>query len=175
MAFGAGLVQVYTGEGKGKSTAAFGLALRAWGQGLRVLIVQFMKPGGCGEHRALELFAPRLEVRSFGRSGFVGPQGPQEEDLRLAREALEYARQVMLQQQADLIILDEVLVAVRLGVLTVPELLEFLRQKPETVELVLTGRGAPAEIVERADLVTEMREVKHPYRSGVGPRRGIEY
>jgi cob(I)alamin adenosyltransferase len=169
------LVQVYTGEGKGKSTAAFGLALRAWGQGLRVLVVQFLKPGGCGEHRALERFTPELQVRSFGRPGFIGPEGPREEDYCLAREALEYAREAMLKGQADLIILDEVLVALHLGVLTRDQVLEFLAQKPPTIELVLTGRGAPAEIVERADLVTEMREVKHPYRSGVGPRAGIEY
>ncbi|MGB9885932.1 MAG: cob(I)yrinic acid a,c-diamide adenosyltransferase [Moorellales bacterium] len=175
MALPVGLVQVYTGEGKGKSTAAFGLALRAWGQGLRVLIVQFLKPGGCGEHRALEGFAPQLEMRSFGRPGFIGPEGPREEDYRLAREALTYAREAMLNGEADLVVLDEVFVALQLGVLGLDQVLDLLAQKPSTVELVLTGRGAPKEILERADLVTEMREVKHPYRSGLGPRAGIEY
>ncbi|MBC7335211.1 MAG: cob(I)yrinic acid a,c-diamide adenosyltransferase [Clostridia bacterium] len=170
-----GLVQVYTGDGKGKSTAAFGLALRAWGHGLRVVLVQFLKVPHAGEHRAFAHLAPLVEMRTFGREGFLRPGRVTGEDRRLALAALEYAGEVMLEGRADLLILDEINVALHLGVLELEEVLKLLELRPHTMEVVLTGRGAPAEIIAYADLVTEMREIKHPYHSGIGARRGIEY
>lgn len=170
-----GLVQVYTGNGKGKSTAAFGLALRAYGHGFRVIIVQFLKQANCGEHRALARLAPGIEVKAFGRAGFVRSGQATEEDRRLAGEALEYAREVVEQNRADLLILDEVNVAMSLGLLKVEEILDLLSRRPRSMEVVLTGRDAPPGVIALADLVTEMREVKHPYRAGIGSRAGIEY
>lgn len=170
-----GLVHVYTGNGKGKSTAAFGLALRAWGHGLKVVLIQFLKGSHAGEHRAFARLSPQLEVYSFGREGFIHRDGMAEEDYRLARAALDCAREVIAGGRADLLILDEINNAVHLGILGVAEVLEVLRSRPHTMEVVLTGRGAPAEIIAYADLVTEMREIKHPYHSGIGARRGIEY
>jgi cob(I)alamin adenosyltransferase len=170
-----GLVQVYTGNGKGKSTAAFGLALRAWGHGLKVVIVQFLKQPNYGEHRAFAHLAPQLEVRAFGREGFLHIDGVTEADYDLTRQALEYAREVMTQGRADILILDEINNALRLGVLQVQEVLDLLKLRPKHMELVLTGRGAPPEVIARADLVTEMREIKHPYHAGVGSRAGIEF
>lgn len=170
-----GLVQVYTGNGKGKSTAAFGLALRAYGHGLKVVIVQFLKRADYGEHRAFARLAPQVEVRAFGREGFLHTNGVRDEDYRLAHQALEYAREVMTQGRADILILDEINNALRFGVLQVEEVLDLLDLRPSHVELVLTGRGAPPELIARADLVTEMREVKHPYHAGVASRAGIEY
>ncbi|GAW94226.1 cob(I)yrinic acid a,c-diamide adenosyltransferase [Calderihabitans maritimus] len=171
-----GLIQVYTGNGKGKSTAAFGLAVRAAGHGFKVYIIQFMKTGNFyGEINTFKRLAPEVEVKSFGRPGFIYKESPREEDYKLAREALEYARQVMLADDADIVILDEINNALYFGLISLEEVMELLKQKPPQVELVLTGRNAPMEIIEMADLVTEMLEKKHPYRQGIPGRKGIEY
>lgn len=170
-----GLIQVYTGNAKGKSTAAFGLAVRAAGHGLKVHIVQFMKTGDYGENKALARLAPEIEVRAFGRKGFVHRGGAGPQDYELARQALDYAREIMLSGRADILILDEINNALYFGLLPLHVVLEFLQAKPPQVELVLTGRNAPPEIIELADLVTEMVEVKHPYQQGIGSRAGIEY
>lgn len=171
-----GLIQVYTGNGKGKSTAGFGLALRAAGHGLKVQIVQFMKTGkDYGEINSLAKLAPEVRVRSFGRPGFITKTGKKPEDYTLAREALHFAREAMLSGSVDVLILDEINNALYFELLKVDEVLDLLRQKPEQVEIVLTGRNAPSEIVEMAHLVTEMVEVKHPYQLGIASRKGIEY
>jgi len=170
-----GLIQVYTGDGKGKTTAALGLALRAAGHGLRVHIVQFMK--GWPEYGELRsvTFLPTVTLRQHGRKGFVHPKKPLPQDYEMARKALEDARQSMLGGEIDIIILDEINNALDMGLVGLPEMLELLEEKPAHVELVLTGRGAPAQLLERADLVTEMRCIKHPFQRKVEARRGIEY
>ena len=170
-----GLVQVYTGDGKGKTSAAFGLALRAAGRGLRVFVIQFIKGGfDYGELYAVKQL-PNLELKAFGQGKFVTQVPPSQKDIALAKEAMALARRVVEKGEYDVVILDEVNVAIHLGLLSLEEVLKLVRAKPKNVELVLTGRNAPKEIVEVADLVTEMREVKHPYAKGVKPRKGIEY
>jgi len=170
-----GTVQVYTGDGKGKTSAALGLGLRAWGHGARVLVIQFMKGrinyGELGATRRLEGF----DVEQYGRETFVDRDAPAAEDVALAREALARARQVVADNEYDLVILDEVNVAADYGLVAAQEVLALIANKPPEMELVLTGRGAPAAFVEAADLVSEVREIKHHYRTGVPARKGIEF
>jgi len=168
-----GYIQVYTGDGKGKTTAALGLSLRAAGADLQVYFAQFLKGSLYSEIKALASLAGHVTVKQYGRGGYIRGT-PQEEDIRLARAGLEEAREMMRSGRFDIVILDEVNVAVRLGLLTVGEMLDFIDAKPAAVELVLTGRDADSKIIERADLVTEMREIKHYFTNGVAARRGIE-
>lgn len=170
-----GLIQVYTGNAKGKSTAAFGLAVRAAGNGFKVLIVQFMKTGNYGENKAFARLAPEVEIHAFGRPGFIHRGGAKPEDYTLARKALAFAEEAMLGGDVDILILDEVNNALFFQLLTIEEVLAFLDRKPPHLELVLTGRNASQEIIDRAHLVTEMREIKHPYQLGVNARQGIEF
>ncbi len=170
-----GLIQVYTGDGKGKTTCALGLALRAAGQGFRVYIIQFMKGRQTGEACAAARLAPEVTLRYFGRPGLVNLRAPAPEDLALVREGWDLARQVLAAGEHDLVILDEINLALTHGLIPLEEALEVLRRRPAGVEVVLTGRRAPAEVVEMADLVTEMRPVKHYYQAGVKARRGIEW
>jgi cob(I)alamin adenosyltransferase len=170
-----GLVQVYTGEGKGKTSAAFGLALRAVGRGLRVYIIQFIKGGfDYGELHIVDKI-PNLKLATFGRGKFITEVPPSEEDSKLALEALKFAERVVDSGQYDVVVLDEVNVALNLKMIRIEEVIDMIKNKPKHVELVLTGRNAPTQIIDVADLVTEMREVKHPYAQGVPPRKGIEY
>lgn len=170
-----GCIQVYTGNGKGKTTAALGLAFRALGRGLRVFMVQFMKGGGpYGEHAAAERFSPYFTIVQTGRPGWVNRDNPDPEDVRLAGAALETALAALTGGEYDLVILDEVNGAVSFGLLNVEDVLELMAQKPSCVELVLTGRNADERIIAAADLVTEMREIKHYYRAGIPARVGIE-
>jgi len=170
-----GLVQVYTGDGKGKTTAAFGLALRAIGRGLKVYIIQFIKGGfDYGELYVVDKL-PNITLKAFGRGRFVTELPPPEEDVKLAEEALELAEKVVKSGEHDVVILDEINVALHLKLISLERVLELIKNKPEHVELILTGRYAPKEIIDVADLVTEMREVKHPYRSGYQARKGIEF
>jgi cob(I)alamin adenosyltransferase len=170
-----GLVQVYTGDGKGKTTAALGLAMRAAGHGLRVYIIQFMK--GWPNYGELKTVGghPQITLRQFGRPEFVDPEKPEPADVEMAKEALREARQVLTSGSYDLVILDEVNVALKYGLIELKEVLTLIEEKPQDIELILTGRYAPPEVIERADLVTEMREVKHPYRIGIKGREGIEW
>jgi len=170
-----GLVQVYTGDGKGKTSAAFGLALRAVGRGFKVYIIQFIKGGfDYGELYIVEKI-PNLKLASFGRGRFVTEVPPSEEDSKLAKEALELAKKVVKSGEYDVVVLDEVNVALNLKMISLSEVIDLIKNKPKHVELILTGRYAPAQIIDAADLVTEMREVKHPYAQGVPPRKGIEF
>ena len=170
-----GYIQVYTGNCKGKTTAALGLALRAVGRELMVCMIQFMKGGGpYGEHLAAEKLAPYLTIIQTGREGWVNRDNPDAEDIRLALQALETARDALTGGRYDLVILDEINGAVSFGLLSVDQVLELMGMKPANVELVLTGRNAHEKIVEAADLVTEMREIKHYYKAGVPARIGIE-
>jgi cob(I)alamin adenosyltransferase len=170
-----GLTQVYTGDGKGKTSAAFGLALRAVGRGLKVYVIQFIKGGfDYGElHVVGDL--PRLELVAYGTGKFIDKGTPDEEDTAQARKALEHAREILRGGEHDVVILDEVNIAITFGLVQVGDILSLIRKKPGNVELVLTGRGAPDEIIEAADLVTEMRKIKHPFNAGVKARKGIEY
>jgi cob(I)alamin adenosyltransferase len=171
---GMGRIQVYTGDGKGKTTAALGLALRAAGAGLRVHIIQFLKGRRCSEHRALERFADLVTVSQFGREGFVEAQ-PSDEDKEQGREAFALARKALLGGEYDVVVLDEVCVAINHNLLSTKELIGALKARHEGVEAVVTGRNAPAEIIRVADLVTEMRAVKHYFQRGAKARQGIEY
>ncbi|MFQ5712106.1 MAG: cob(I)yrinic acid a,c-diamide adenosyltransferase [Candidatus Geothermarchaeales archaeon] len=172
---GEGLVHVYTGDGKGKTTAALGLAMRACGHGFRVYMIQFMKGGwDYGELRVAEKL-PNFTIRQFGRPTLVDKGKPSKIDVDLAREALSHAKEVVGSGKYDIVILDEVNVALEWKLIELSEVLEMIREKPRSVELVLTGRYAPRELVEVADLVTEMREVKHPYSRGILARKGLGY
>lgn len=170
-----GLIQVYTGNGKGKTTASLGLAFRAVGRELMVCMIQFMKGGGpYGEQMAAERLAPYLTIIQTGRPGWVNKENPHETDKALAGEALELARKAVTGGEYDMVILDEINGAVSMGLVPVDGLLELMRDKPDNVELVLTGRNAHEKVIEAADLVTEMREIKHYYKAGVKSRDGIE-
>jgi len=169
------MVQVYTGDGKGKTSAAFGLALRAVGRGLKVYVIQFIKGGfDYGELYIVEKI-PNLKLATFGRGRFITEIPPSEEDSKLAREAFKLAKKVVKSGEYDVVVLDEVNVALNLKMISIDAVTDLIKNKPKHVELILTGRYAPAQLIKIADLVTEMREVKHPYTQGASPRKGIEY
>jgi len=168
-----GYVQIYTGDGKGKTTAALGLALRASGHGLRTYFGQFMKGQHYGELEALRDH-PHITVEQYGDVCCIRREEVTSEHIAQAQRGLERAREAMLSEQYDLVVLDEVNVTIWFGLLAVEEALTMLEQRPEHVELILTGRRAPQELIEQADLVTEMREVKHYYQQGVMARNGVE-
>ncbi|MRR07445.1 MAG: cob(I)yrinic acid a,c-diamide adenosyltransferase [Deltaproteobacteria bacterium] len=170
-----GLIQVYTGNGKGKTTAALGLALRAVGRKLRVCMIQFVKGcEPCGEHLAAEMLAPYLTIVQTGHKGWLGRKKPGPEVTACARKAFEMAQKAVSGEEYDLVILDEINTAASYGLVTVEELLQLMKEKDTHVELVLTGRNAKPEIIAAADLVTEMREIKHYFKAGVPARIGIE-
>lgn len=169
-----GYVQVYTGGGKGKTTAALGLAFRAAGHGLKTCIIQFMKGQKYGEIRAAKKMASYIRIEQFGKKTFVHIEQPTEEDIKMAKEGLQRAREAMSSGEYDIVVLDEINLALYYKLLDLQEVLDLIRSKPEEMELILTGRYAPQEMIELADLVTEMREVKHYYRQGVKAREGIE-
>lgn len=169
-----GFIQIYTGDGKGKTTAALGLALRAVGSGLSVLIVQFLKGREQGEIRAAEMM-DKLRIVQSGAEEFVNETNPSAEDVELARRGVAIARKALMSNEYDLVILDEVNIAVQLGIIGIQDVLTLIDCKPSPVELVLTGRGAPPEFIEKADLVTEMRNIKHYHDRGIESREGIEY
>ncbi|MHB9032619.1 MAG: cob(I)yrinic acid a,c-diamide adenosyltransferase [Anaerolineae bacterium] len=169
---GIGLVQLYTGDGKGKTTAALGLALRAAGWGLKTYIAQFMKGQDYGEMHSLPMLAPFITCEQFGSSAFIRQATPA--DCALARKGLDAARLALTSEQYTIVILDEICVTLHFKLLQLDDVLELIEHKPKAVELVLTGRRAPRELIERADLVTEMCAVKHPYDRGIGARVGIE-
>ncbi len=190
-----GLVQVYSGDGKGKTTAALGLALRAAGHELNVFIIQFMKGVSySGELLSIPRLAPFIKIKSFGRgcphaaairSGyskctgcgecFIKPGETSESDVKTANLAIELAEKVIMSDEYDLVILDEVVNALHYNLVTIEQLETIVGNKPKLVEIVLTGRDVPQEIKEIADLVTEMKMIKHPFEKGIDSRWGIEY
>jgi cob(I)alamin adenosyltransferase len=170
-----GYVQVYTGAGKGKTTAALGLCLRAAGRGMRSHIIQFMKGQiGYGELESVKRFEGMITITQGGRDSFVKKQKPDPEDVKLAQETLKTAQKVLLGGEVDILVLDEINVALDFGLVELADALDLIKKKPENMELILTGRNAPDEIIQAADLVTEMREIKHYWKKGVGARTGIE-
>ncbi len=170
-----GFVQIYTGNGKGKSTAAIGQAVRAAGFGLNTYIAQFMKEYSYNELISLKHLSEWISIEQFGGDEFVYKKElPNEEELAKAQKGLQTARKKMLSGEYDLIILDEAIVAIYFKLIRTEEILELIKIKPENVELILTGRYCSEELIELADLVTEMKEVKHYYQKGITSRRGIE-
>ena len=168
-----GYVQVYTGDGKGKTTAALGLTLRAVGAGLRVYLGQFLKNGDYSEIKSLQLFSELVTVEQFGMGRFVRGK-PSAEDLTAAEKGLDRIRAALTGGQYDLVIAEEANVAVACGLFSEKQLCDLIEARPDTVELVITGRSAPAGVLERADLVTEMKMIKHYFQEGVAARIGIE-
>ncbi|MCL1812501.1 MAG: cob(I)yrinic acid a,c-diamide adenosyltransferase [Treponema sp.] len=169
-----GFIHVYTGNGKGKSTAAFGLALRAAGAGMRVYIGQFMKTGTYYEIRAFRKHLPMISLEQYGSGCLIGKEGPGKADFAAAQSGLEKSRSALTGGMYDMVILDEIIVAAYLDLISEQDILDLIEAKPPGVELVLTGRYAKQSVTERADLVTEMVEVKHYYNQGVLARDGIE-
>lgn len=170
-----GFIQVYTGNGKGKSTAAIGLAVRGAGAGLKSYIIQFMKDYPYNEVGSLKRFDGLIEIEQFCGDDFVfRKELPSSEEVEKAVTGLKRAREKMLSGEYSIIILDEALVSIYFKLLTTEQLLEFIKEKPASIELVITGRYAPQEIIDAADLVTEMKEIKHYYTQGILSRKGIE-
>ena len=170
-----GLVQVYTGNGKGKTTAALGLALRACGHGLRTYVGQFLKGQAFGELTSASRLASCLTIDQYGSPGRFHPDALGPEDRKATHEGLEKARHALCDAHFDLVILDEIHVAISCGLLSEHDVLDLIDSKPVETELVLTGRNAPASILDRADLVSEVIEVRHPLSRGIQARPGIEY
>jgi cob(I)alamin adenosyltransferase len=169
-----GYLQVYTGNAKGKTTAALGLALRAAGAGKKVFIAQFIKQRRCSEHKALERFSDLITIKQFG-AGFVRSRLPGKTAVAIAKKGMDEVRDVLRSRLFPVVILDEINVAVQYGLIPLDELLNLIDQRPPDVELILTGRYAHEKVIEKADLVTEMKEIKHYYRKGVKARIGIEF
>ena len=167
-----GYVQVYTGDGKGKTTAAFGLALRAVCAGYKVCIGQFLKGMQYSELRAVE-YLPNLVIEQYGEAHFVH-NDPSEKDIARANEGLDKIEKIIMSAEYDVVIMEEVNVAILYGLFDIERILHLIKNKPESVELVLTGRYANKKIMEAADLVTEMKMIKHYFNEGVQARRGIE-
>ena len=170
-----GFIQIYTGNGKGKTTAAIGQAVRAAGFGLKTYIVQFMKEFPYNELNSLKHLSEWITIEQFGGDEFVyRKEPPGKEELEKAKKGLASAKEKMLSGEFDIIVLDEVCVSIYFGLLNTDDILDFIKEKPANVELILTGRYCPAKLIEKADLVTEMKEVKHYYEKGITSRRGIE-
>ncbi|MCX8105790.1 MAG: cob(I)yrinic acid a,c-diamide adenosyltransferase [Ignavibacterium album] len=170
-----GYVHIYTGNGKGKTTAALGLALRAAGAGLKTYIAQFMKVYPYSELNSLKLLSDYIIIEQFCGDEFVYKrQLPDENEIKKAVNGLNKAKTMMKSDEYDLIILDEVLVSIYFKLLTVEQLIEIINEKPVNVELILTGRYCPEILYEKADLITEMKEIKHYYSKGITSRKGIE-
>jgi cob(I)alamin adenosyltransferase len=168
-----GYIHVYTGNGKGKTTAAVGLAIRAAGAGLQVYLAQFMKQGDYSEIKGLVRFSDLITVEQFGCGRFIKGR-PSGEDVAAARQGLNKVKSILAAGKHAVVILDEASVAVSLNLFSEKELLEIIDRRPDNVEIIITGRGATSAIIEAADLVTEMKEIKHYFKKGVAARIGIE-
>ncbi len=172
---GKGYVQVYTGNSKGKTTAALGLAFRATGRGLKTYIGQFMKGQRYGELEATKMVQPYITIEQYGKDTLIHVQNPpREEDVQMAQEGLAKAKEAMFSGKYDIIIFDEIVTSHYFHLISLEEMLEIIHSKPNGVEVVFTGRYAPPELIAAADLVTEMVEVKHYFQKGVQARDGIE-
>ena len=173
-----GLVIVYTGDGKGKTTAALGLCIRAIGYNKKICIIQFIKGSWkYGELEGIKRLAPEVELyqKGLGFVGIIDDKLDKSEHIKAAGEALAFAGEKMHSGKYDIVILDEINVAVHLNLIGVDDVLSLIDNKPKPLDLVLTGRNARDEIIERADLVTEMREIKHPFRKGIKAKKGIDF
>lgn len=169
-----GYVHIYTGNGKGKTTAAFGLALRASGADKKIFIAQFVKGKTYSEIKAIQNYLPRAEVKQYGNGYFIVKK-PTDTDILAAQQGLNEIKELLKSEHYDLIILDEIFIALHYKLVSPEAVIELITTNPTNLELVLTGRYAPDEIIELADLVTEMKPIKHYYEKGVPARKGIEY
>jgi len=169
-----GYIQVYTGNGKGKTTAALGLTLRAAGTGKKVFIAQFVKGQCYSEVKAIEQFLPMVEIKQYGLDCFIRNK-PAQADIDAARMGLHEIKEIILSGKYDVVVLDEANIALFYGLFSTQELIDIITQKPKETEIVITGRYAPPELIEVADLVTEMKEIKHYYTKGIEARSGIEH
>jgi len=173
--YGKGLIEIFTGDGKGKTSAALGVALRASGHGLKVFIVYFMKGNfPYGEQKTLSQLA-NIEFAKFGQLSFVDPNNVTQAEKEEAKRALEAARKAILSNHYDVVILDEINVAIAWKLIDIEEVIKLIGEKPNKVELILTGRYADDKLIDLADLVTNMTKVKHPYDKGTSSRKGIDY
>jgi cob(I)alamin adenosyltransferase len=170
-----GLIIVITGNGKGKTTSAFGQALRAIGQGYKVFILQFMKGREYGEFIAAEKYLPNLTIRKSGLDSFVMRDNPAAIDIELAQKGLDIAKKAIVSGKYDMVILDEINVALDFELIKLKDVIDLIKNKPPALNLILTGRYAPKEIIKLADTVSEIQEVKHHYNAGIKDRAGIEY
>ena len=168
-----GFIQVYTGNGKGKTTAAFGLALRATGAGLKVYFAQFIKGMKYSELESIKKFDDLIVLKQYGRDCFI-KKNPEQQDIDLAQKGFNAVKEIVLSGKYDIVILDEITIAIFYSLINEDDLLKLMQNKPEHVELVITGRYATNAIIEQADLVTEMKEIKHYYQKGITARTGIE-
>jgi len=173
-----GLVIVYTGDGKGKTTASLGMALRAAGHGKKTFIVQFIKNfQNYGESKFVKKYHCGIKIKSIGK-GYVqikGDKYPFEEHVKAAKQALEFAKEKILSKRYDIVILDEINIALDKKLITTSEVIKLIQQKPPDLHLVLTGRNAPKKLIQLADLVSEVKDIKHPYKKGILAQKGIEY
>ncbi|MHB8136950.1 MAG: cob(I)yrinic acid a,c-diamide adenosyltransferase [Smithellaceae bacterium] len=170
-----GLVIVITGNGKGKTTSAFGQALRAIGQGYKVLILQFMKGRDYGEYVAAQKYLPRLTILRTGLDSFVMRDNPAPVDIELARQGFDLAKKAIASGKYDMVILDEINVAVDFKLIPLQDVIDLIKSKPSALDLILTGRYADKKIIKLADTVSEIKEIKHHYAAGIKDRAGIEY
>jgi len=171
-----GLVQIYTGDGKGKTTAAMGLAVRALAAGLRVLFCQFMKGSESGEFRLIKKLSNNIDTFLCGLNRFcTNKENPAEDQIKAAKLGLEISKKAILAGKYDIVILDEINVALYFNLIKLDDILEIIKNKPSSVEIILTGRNAPPELYEFADLVSEIKEIKHYFQKGINARKGIEY
>ncbi|MEA1927983.1 MAG: cob(I)yrinic acid a,c-diamide adenosyltransferase [Candidatus Auribacterota bacterium] len=168
------MIQIYTGNGKGKTTAALGLALRALGWGKRVALLQFLKINSSGELKSLARFK-NCEIRQFGQEEFITAETATQDDRQRAEAGCRRAEEILRDGSADLLILDEINIALHMNLIEISRVQNIIKNCPLEIELVLTGRYCPPEIISRADYVSEIKEIKHPYREGLTAREGIEY
>jgi cob(I)alamin adenosyltransferase len=172
-----GLVIVYTGDGKGKTTAALGMALRAAGHGMKTLIIQFIKSyKSYGELKFVKKFNCGIKIKTMGK-GYVKIKGdvqPFEEHVKAAKKTLKFAREQILSKNYDIIVLDEINIALDKKLITLKEVTDLIKQKPPKLHLILTGRSAPKKLIELVDLVSEVKEIKHPFKKGIVAQKGIE-
>jgi len=169
-----GLIHIYTGNGKGKTTAAIGLGIRATGAGFNVLMIQFMKGRRYSELATLEKI-PHFTIKQFGRDEFVSKEKPEKIDIDLAHQGLSYAQEALKKGQYDLVILDEINVAIDFQLISLQDVIKLLKEKSEKTEVVLTGRYASPDLIKYADLISEILEIKHPYQQGILARQGIDW
>jgi len=170
-----GLVEIFTGSGKGKTSAALGVMLRAAGQGLRSHIIYFLKGDYPYGERKMFALLSNVTCESFGHEHFVNPAQIKPEEREQARQGLEAARRALASSDYDLVVLDEINIAVAWKLIGIEEVLQLIENKPQNMELILTGRHADQRLIDKADLVTDMVEVKHPFHKGIKARRGIDY
>jgi len=169
-----GYIQIYTGDGKGKTTAAIGLSVRAVGAGKKVFFAQFVKGQIYSEVKAMLQYLPNITIKQYGLDCFIYHK-PKQEDIDAAREGFEEVSEIVLSGKYDVVVLDEANIAIYYQLFSVEELIEVLKRKPEQTEIIITGRNAPVELIEFADLVTEMKEIKHYYTQGIQARVGVEF